>query len=181
MRALRLCSALVALSAMVGLSLPSVAYADSGTIHVNCEYVSELHKQLPEDYLAMMIHELTHVVQQYPNDNKNQWLTEGIADYVRHKYFEKDIEPKLHLDKDGQLQGFARERNKGNFATKGYLAGYTVTGAFLYWLEGRKDKDIVFVLNRAMRDHRYDAKVFEQRCKARLGVLWQEFVAQSGG
>ena len=35
MRALRLCSALVALSAMVGLSLPSVAYADSGTIRIS--------------------------------------------------------------------------------------------------------------------------------------------------
>jgi len=35
MRALRLCFALVALSAMVGLSLPSVAYADSGTIRIS--------------------------------------------------------------------------------------------------------------------------------------------------
>jgi hypothetical protein len=35
MRALRLCSALVALSAIVGLSLPSVAYADSGTIRIS--------------------------------------------------------------------------------------------------------------------------------------------------
>jgi hypothetical protein len=35
MRALRLCSALVALSALVGLSLPSVAYADSGTIRIS--------------------------------------------------------------------------------------------------------------------------------------------------
>ena len=35
MRALRLCSALVALSALVGLGLPSVAYADSGTIRIS--------------------------------------------------------------------------------------------------------------------------------------------------
>jgi len=35
MRALRLCSALVALSAMVGLSLSSSAYADSGTIRIS--------------------------------------------------------------------------------------------------------------------------------------------------
>jgi hypothetical protein len=83
-----------------------------------------------------------------------------------------------HLDDKGNLQGFELDRNKGDFATQGYRA-YTVTGAFLFWLEVRKDKDIVPVLNRALREGRYSARLFQQRCGAPLEALWREFVTQS--
>jgi Peptidase of plants and bacteria len=155
------------------------AYTERNIIHVNSEYVSELHQQDPDDYAGMLIHELTHVDQHYGNTGDAGWLVEGIADYVRHKYFAKDIEPLLHLDAKGNLQGFELDRNKGSFAEHGYLAGYTVTGAFLYWLEQRKDKDIVPMLNRALREGRYSARLFQQRCGAPLDALWREFVAQS--
>lgn len=154
------------------------AYTNGNTIHVNSAYVAEMHKEMPTDFSGMLIHELTHVNQHY-GDAGVGWLTEGIADYVRHKYFEKDIEPRLHLDSDGNLQGFELDRNKGTFATQGYLGGYTVTGAFLFWLEVRKDKEIVPVLNRALRDGRYSPKMFPERCGAPLDTLWREFVAQS--
>ena len=77
------------------------------------------------------------------------------------------------------MHGFESGRDKGQFATEGYLAGYAVTGAFLYWLEVRKDKDIVPFLNRALHDGRYSAKLFQQRRDAPLDTLWREFVAQS--
>ena len=51
--------------------------------------------------------------------------------------------------------------------------------AFLYWLEVRKDKDIVPALNRVLRDGRYSAKLFQEKCGAPLDALWREFVAQS--
>jgi hypothetical protein len=155
------------------------AYTESGVIHVNSAYVSELHKTDPKDYSGMLIHELTHVDQHYGDGAGPGWLVEGIADYVRHKYFERDIEPRVHLDAKGNLEGFELDRNKGDFATQGYEAGYTVTGAFLFWLETREDKDIVPTLNRALRDGRYSAVLFEQRCGAPLGALWREFVAAS--
>jgi hypothetical protein len=155
------------------------AYADGNVIHVNSAYVSELHKTDPNDYGGMLIHELTHVDQHYASGAGPDWLGEGIADYVRHKYFEQDIEPRLHLDAKGNLQGFELDRNKGEFATQGYQAGYTVTGAFLFWLEVRKDKDVVPTLNRALRDGRYSAAIFQQRCGAPLEALWREFVTQS--
>lgn len=155
------------------------AYTDGNAIHVNSEYSSTLHKHVPGDYSGMLIHELTHVDQHYRNSDDAGWLVEGIADYVRHKYFEKNIEPRLHLDRNGNLRGFELDRNKGTFATEGYLAGYTVTGAFLFWLEERKDKDIVPTLNRALRDGKYSAKLFEEKCGASLEALWREFVAQS--
>jgi hypothetical protein len=155
------------------------AYTDRNTIHINCAYSSELRKTDPADYGGMLIHELTHVNQHYGDTGNAGWLVEGIADYVRHKCFEKDIEPRLHLDAKGNLQGFESDRNKSDFATQGYLAGYTVTGAFLFWLEVRKDKDIVPVLNRALREDRYSARLFQQRCGSPLEALWREFVAQS--
>jgi hypothetical protein len=96
------------------------AYTDGNTIHVNSEYVSNLHQHDPSDYKGMLIHELVHVNQNYGEIGDVGWLTEGIADYVRHKYFEKNIEPRLHLDRNGNLQGFELDRNKGTFATEGY-------------------------------------------------------------
>lgn len=63
--------------------------------------------------------------------------------------------------------------------SKGYEAGYTVAGAFLFWLEVRKDKDIVPTLNRALRDGRYSATIFQQRCGAPLESLWRDFVLNS--
>jgi hypothetical protein len=155
------------------------AYTDGSAIHVNSDYVSELHKTDPDDYAGMLIHELTHVDQHYGYFAGPDWLVEGIADYVRHKYFERDIEPRLQLDAKGNLQGFELDRNQGDFATQGYQAGYTVAGAFLFWLEVRKDKDIVANLNRALRDRRYSTALFQQRCGAPLDALWREFVAQS--
>jgi hypothetical protein len=68
------------------------AYADKNVIHVNSPYLVRVHEDLPNDYKGMMAHELTHIVQHYGDGIGPGWLVEGIADYVRHKYYEKDIE-----------------------------------------------------------------------------------------
>jgi hypothetical protein len=137
------------------------AYADRNTIYINSDYASRLD---PADFAGMLIHELTHIDQHYGDVGDAGWLTEGIADYVRHKYFAKDIEPRLP---------------PGELAAQSYREGYTVTGAFLFWLELRKDKDIAPILNRALREHRYTPKIFQDRCGAPLDALWREFVTQS--
>jgi hypothetical protein len=66
------------------------------------------------DYRAMLIHELVHVSQNYSGLTKsgNRWVGEGIADYVRHRYFEKDLLPKLEWDSDGTLKDSDMERAK---------------------------------------------------------------------
>jgi hypothetical protein len=146
---------------------------------VNSPYVAEAHKQLPDDYRGMMIHELAHIVQNYGDGTGPGWLMEGIADYVRHKYFEKDIEPRLHLDAKGHLKGFELGRNIGEFEKNGYQGGYTVAGAFLYWLEVTKDKTIVPSLNRSLHDHKFSPSLFQEHCGAPLDALWHDFVEQS--
>jgi len=95
------------------------------------------------------------------------WLVEGIADYIRYKYYEKEI--RLALD----------EKNYLKLRKRGYRQGYGVVARFLLWLEMRKDKDIVRKLNVVLEQRRYSAEVFKQNCGAPLGKLWQDFMAQA--
>jgi uncharacterized protein YjaZ len=138
------------------------------------------------DYRAVIIHELTHVVQQYKL--AIPWLVEGIADYVTYTYFTKDNEPRLHLDKDGYSFGysdsipylFGMQQAKMKPGPEGYKNGYTVTSAFLLWLEVEKDKNIVRELTAALSKGTYTEEQFKQCCGASLNALWLEFLAESG-
>jgi len=142
-----------------------------GRIHVNFSYL----ERVKYPYQGTLIHELTHVNQQYKN--YPDWLNEGMADYVRHAYFERDIEAKL-LPLDGyHFDG--KQIDLAKFRKEGYLFGYTIAAPFLFWLEQRKDPGLIIALNRALRDGRYSPDIFQQRCGASLDALWSEFVAQS--
>jgi len=151
------------------------AYALDNTIHINEDYLT----RIPDDYHAMLIHELTHINQHHKDPGDAKWLIEGIADYIRHKYYERDIVPRLNLDASGNLKGVERDRNKHPFQQDGYRDGYTVTSAFLYWLELAKDKDIVATVNLALHDGNYSDAIFQRRCRAPLDTLWHEFIVQS--
>lgn len=130
-----------------------IAHATGDGIHISQEWVT---KKRPDDY-GMVVHELTHVVQNYKGGGEG-WLTEGIADYIRHKYFEKDGE-KLRVD-----------------AVNGsYRQSYTTAAAFLLWLEAHKDKDIVRKLNIASHDGTYSRALFNKYCGADVDALWKEF------
>ena len=151
------------------------AFALDNIIHVNEDYMT----RIPDDYHAMLIHELTHINQHHKDAPNAKWLIEGIADYVRHKYYQKDIVPRLVLDANGNLKGDEANRSSHPFQVEGYRDGYTVTGAFLYWVELAKDKDIVATVNRALHDGNYSDDIFQRRCGAPLGSLWHEFLVQS--
>lgn len=138
-----------------------------GRIHVNFSYL----ERVKYPYLATLIHELTHVNEQYKNCP--EWLNEGIADYIRHKYFERDIEPKL---RSIEAYGIG-VKDMDRFGKEGYLAGYTVAGNFLFWLESRKDSSLIMALSRALRDGAYSPDIFTKRCGAPLNELWREFIS----
>ena len=142
--------------------MKGVAHTSKAVIHVSAEWVT---KKKPDDY-GMVIHELTHVVQDYQNHVKGEdgWLTEGIADYIRHKYFENDI-TKLRVKPEGSS----------------YKQGYTTAAAFLNWLEANKCPDLVHKLNAALHDGAYSNAMFKDLCGATLEGLWKDFVnAQRG-
>ena len=150
------------------------AYTKGNVVHVNFTYLGVM----TDDYRAMLIHELVHVSQNYSGLTKsaNRWLGEGIADYIRHKYFEKNLLPKLEWDSDGTLKDSDLQRAK--LEKQGYLIGYTIAAPFLYWLEIHKNQKIVMTLSLDIRESRYSADVFQERCGASLDALWQEFLLQ---
>lgn len=135
--------------------MKGVAHATNDGIHISAGWVT---KKAPNDY-GMVVHELTHVVQDYKGKGDG-WLTEGIADYVRHQYFEKDGEKlaaKINPDKSS------------------YKQAYTTAAAFLIWLEAKKDKDLVHKLSLASNDGSYHVGLFKQYCGSDVDALWKEF------
>jgi hypothetical protein len=165
-----------------GLKVP--AYTVGNEIHVSSDYI----KTIPDDFKGMIIHELTHVNQHYPvMRSENVWLMEGIADYIRHKYFEKDIQVTLNMNATGQLYGytskqpylFSLEGQHTDLDQGGYRKAYTVASTFLYWLESRKNKQIVPELNLALSQSNYSDGKFRQLCGQSLDDLWAAFVAES--
>ncbi|HEY2573063.1 MAG TPA: basic secretory protein-like protein [Verrucomicrobiaceae bacterium] len=135
--------------------MKGVAHATADEIHISAEWVT---KKAPRDY-GMVVHELTHIVQHYQGKGEG-WLTEGIADYVRHQYFENDgaeLKHRINPDKSS------------------YQQSYTTAAAFLIWLEEAKDKDIVRKLNAASNDGSYHRELFQRYCGADVDALWKEF------
>lgn len=135
--------------------MKGVAHALGNKIRISAEWVT---KKAPNDY-GMVVHELTHVVQDYRGKGEF-WLTEGIADYVRDKFYEPGKRRQV-IDLD-----------KGS-----YRQAYGVAATFLMWLETNKDKDLVRKLNIASHAGKYSPALFQEYCGADLDTLWQEFVA----
>jgi hypothetical protein len=127
-------------------------------IDISAEWVT---KKAPDDY-GMVIHELTHVVQDYKGRGVG-WLTEGIADWIRDRHFEPG-------------KRVVRLTPKSS-----YLSGYNTAAAFLMALEERtKDTELVRKLNMASHDGTYTDALFEKLCGKPLPELWSEFAEAHG-
>jgi hypothetical protein len=149
----------------------------------------------PLPFEAVVIHELTHVVQGVQVGP--QWLYEGIADYIAYTHFLNTNQPYLRLDAKGLLYGYDDSKPylyslqqkkippngayaaRGIRAGHGYRHGYTVTAAFLYWLEQNKRPAIVLELNTAMKTHQYHPRLWRKLTGASLEALWREFLKAS--
>ncbi len=136
-----------------------IAYSDirpKNRIHISSGFV-ETH---PEDY-GTVVHELTHIVQQYAKLRREEvWLQEGIADYVRHQYFEKDIDGLgAKVDPDRDI----------------YRMGYTKAAAFLAWLQKRKNPAVIRELNRGCAEGHCNVELFPRCCGKDVDTLWKEF------
>jgi Peptidase of plants and bacteria len=118
----------------------------------------------PKD-VALLTHELTHAVQQYPGDSGPGWLTEGIADYARHVYGPKE-------------QGGWKLPAKLT-AKQSYKDSYRTAARFLLWLEERTP-GAVDKLNRKMQDKEFKVEDFHAIAGRTLDALWDECVADLG-
>jgi hypothetical protein len=133
--------------------MKGVAATSGGTINVAASYVL----RHPDDD-GMIVHELVHVVQAYPNPDPG-WLTEGIADYVRYWHYEP-----------GRRSFRITDRSS-------YRDAYGTTARFLAWLQVTKDDKIVHKLDAAMRKGEYRRELFQEVAGAPLDEVWAEFVA----
>ncbi len=132
------------------------AWASGNTITISGKWITEH----PDD-LGMVIHELVHVVQQYPNSRfKPGWLVEGIADYVRWwRYEPESPRPRINA-----------ERAK-------YTDAYRTTAYFLAWASRKYDMRLVPALDRALRAGEDPMPMFKQYTGKDPDALWTEFIA----
>lgn len=133
------------------------AFASGSTIHISAKWIQD-----HSDDFGCVIHELTHVIQAYPNSrNKPGWLVEGIADYIRFWKYEPEV-PRPRID-----------REKAS-----YRDSYRTTAAFLAWISWKYDKRIVPRLDSALRQGKYSDAIFGDVTGRSLDALWEEFVAR---
>lgn len=111
----------------------------------------------PED-LGLVVHELVHVIQHYPNPQP-LWITEGIADYIRWAIYEKKPQHSFPLP-----QG-----------PEDYKQGYRMTAGFFLWLETHESPGIVSKLNLSMQDSSYRPQLFELVTGHDLPTLWERY------
>jgi hypothetical protein len=112
----------------------------------------------PEDF-GMVMHELVHVVQHYPNSHKNAgWLIEGIADYLRYWKYESE-RPKKKIGENAS-----------------YRDGYATSASFLAWIVWKYDRRTLRRVDAALRAGKYDDAIFHKITGKDLPELWDEFV-----
>jgi len=132
------------------------AYATGGEIHIKSDWIREH----PDD-LGMIIHELTHVIQGYPDSDKTPgWLVEGVADYIRWWRYEAGA-PRTRID----------------FSKATYHDAYRTTAAWLAWTSYKYDMRLVPTLDRDMREGKDPMPEFERLTGKSPDTLWDEFKA----
>ena len=109
----------------------------------------------------IVTHEVMHLVQSYSSGASPGWLTEGIADYARHKY---------GVDNAGggwSLPDYS--------SSQSYTNSYRVTARFLAWLEKNVKSTVVDELNSAIRAKSYSVDTWSQITGKTVDQLWQSY------
>ena len=130
------------------------------TVGTHITVVSGFVKKRPGD-VGMVIHEMVHVIQAYPNKGKKPgWLVEGIADYARWAIYNGK-----------SLAQFPRPKKP-----EAWKDGYQVTAGFLLWLESGRAPGIVRRLNTALRNGTYEEAMWERWGGDTLPDLWGTYL-----
>ncbi|MGC8885713.1 MAG: basic secretory protein-like protein [Verrucomicrobiia bacterium] len=138
-------------------NMRGVAGTSRASIAVSADYV----RKYTNDF-GMIIHELTHIVQAYPEPSKGYskpgWLVEGIADFIRIVHFEPQARrPRINPDRAS------------------YKDAYKTTAIFLEWAEKQYDKELVKKLNKPLREGKFKVEMFKEITGKTVDELWKEF------
>jgi hypothetical protein len=134
--------------------MKGVAATSRNVINVSADYV----RKHTNDF-GMIIHEVTHVVQDYRRHRNPGWLVEGVADYVRLTMFEPQARrPRIDPERAS------------------YRDAYKTTAMFLEWTEKEHGAGLVKKLNRAMREGSFQLELFKDYTGKTVDELWSEFI-----
>lgn len=134
--------------------MKGVAATSRNVINVSADFV----RKNTNDF-GMIIHELTHVVQDYRHHRNPGWLVEGLADYIRLTMFEPQARrPRINLERAS------------------YRDAYKTTAIFLEWAEKEHGAGLVKKLNRAMREGTFELELFKDYTGKTVDELWSEFI-----
>jgi hypothetical protein len=131
-----------------------------------------LEGELQGQAIGSLLHEEVHVIQQYGRARRTNpdatrspgWLVEGIPDYIRWFLYE----PQSH---GADIEWMRHRRN----FTPSYDGSYRITANFLDWVVNKYDKDIVRVLNAAMREGKYTDEIWKKRTGKSVEELGDEW------
>jgi hypothetical protein len=140
---------------LVIMEKDGVAEASGAEIRCSAKWLREH----PDD-IGLFVHELTHVVQHYPNRACPGWITEGIADYTRWFVYEK-----------------LPERRVPKAAAAKHDASYSTSAHFIDWCQRTYDGDLVKKLNAAAREKRYTEAFWKETTGKTLSELSAEWKA----
>lgn len=137
----------------------SIAYTVGNTVTVQIAYL----RSQPGD-MGMIVHELAHVVQDYPSGPG--WITEGVADYVRYTLGYSTSWSYFHCD-----------------STSNYLSGYDCSATFLRFVKNHYDPAIISQVNSAMRSGTYSDNLFVSKTGKTVSQLYAQCLLSdcSGG
>jgi hypothetical protein len=133
--------------------MDGVGYTSGNKINISANWI----RLQPHDF-GMVAHELVHVIQSYPRHTGPGWITEGIADYIRHAHYEPQVKlPRINPDRAS------------------YRDAYKTTAGFFIWIEKQYNKEFVKKLNIAMRENTYKDDIFQNLTGKPLDDLWKEY------
>jgi hypothetical protein len=140
--------------------MPGVAHAMGTEIHCGAPWFSQ---NLDGEAAGAVVHEMVHIVQQYGRTRGARrnpgWMVEGLADYIRWHLYEA-----------------AENRRQPNPDRANYTDSYQTTAAFLAYVVGAHDAKLIEKFNAAMRDGKYDEKLWEDLTGKSVDQLWAEYV-----
>jgi len=120
---------------------------------------AELLEKYPADFDFILIHEMTHVAQQYPRGIPFSW-EEGIANFVPNKF--------------GHTNGW-NECPQCDEESPDYTFGYSCAGAFLLYVDETCGSNVIRRLNTELRRGSYSDAFFAAATGKSLDELWGEF------
>ena len=138
------------------------AYTSGNEIHCSRQFL-----EASRGNLNCIVHELFHVVQNgYPQASENTLvgvLCEGLADVARYEY-------SVYDDPSWSLAAYADGQS--------YMDSYTVTAAFLVWINETYDEDFCLRLNRVLHEGTYGDYFWREVTGKTLDELWAQYAQQ---